>query len=158
MVASPRTVAAQRAVGLMRGVYRLPDGDIYVGGLVSFSGPSGTSPSSASGSQSRSVRHSERIVAQTPGHGLGWSPRKSGLYCYGKGVPRISAKNQITLPVAVLDEAGLRSGDEVVVEALDDGELRVRRGARRFEHAFGALTGIYPEDYLARLDAEDDVR
>lgn len=73
-------------------------------------------------------------------------------------MPRISAKNQITLPVAVLDEAGLRSGDEVVVEALDDGELLVRRGAHRFESAFGALTGIYPKGYLARLDAEDDAR
>jgi AbrB family looped-hinge helix DNA binding protein len=73
-------------------------------------------------------------------------------------VPRISAKNQITLPVGVLNEAGLRSGDEVVVEALDDGELRVRRGGRRFESAFGALTGVYPKDYLTQLDAEDDER
>lgn len=71
---------------------------------------------------------------------------------------RISSKNQITLPVAVLDEAGLQSGDEVIVEALDDGELRVRRGARRFESAFGSLTGFYPPTYLARLDAEDDER
>jgi AbrB family looped-hinge helix DNA binding protein len=73
-------------------------------------------------------------------------------------MPRISAKNQITLPVSILDEAGLRSGDDVVVEAVDDGELRVRRGAPRFESAFGALTGVYPRDYLARLDAEDDER
>lgn len=71
---------------------------------------------------------------------------------------RISAKNQITLPVRVLEEAGLRRGDEVVVEALDDGELRVRRGAPRLESAFGALTGVYPPDYLARLDAEDAER
>ena len=61
----------------------------------------------------------------------------------------------MTLPVAVLEEAGLHGGDEVVVEALDDGELLLRRGAPRFESAFGALTGVYPDDYLARLDAED---
>jgi hypothetical protein len=40
MVASPRTVAAKRAVGMMRGVYRFGDGDIYVDGFVTFSGPS----------------------------------------------------------------------------------------------------------------------
>ena len=42
MVASPRTVAAQRAVGMMRGVYRFGDGDVYVDGFVTFARPSGT--------------------------------------------------------------------------------------------------------------------
>jgi hypothetical protein len=42
MVASPRTVAAQRAVAMMRGVYRFGDGDIYVDGFVTFAGPSAT--------------------------------------------------------------------------------------------------------------------
>lgn len=42
MVASPGTVAAQRALGLMRAVYRFADGDLYVEGLVSFAGPSGS--------------------------------------------------------------------------------------------------------------------
>jgi hypothetical protein len=42
MIASPGTVAAKHAVGLMRGVYRFRDGDIYVDGFVSFGGPSGT--------------------------------------------------------------------------------------------------------------------
>jgi antitoxin component of MazEF toxin-antitoxin module len=73
-------------------------------------------------------------------------------------VPRISAKNQLTIPVSALQEAGLQAGDEVVVEALNDGELRVRRGAATFEDAFGALTGVYPPDYLAQLDAEDTHR
>jgi len=73
-------------------------------------------------------------------------------------MPKISSKNQVTLPVAALEEAGLRRGDEVVVEALDDGELLLRRGAPRFEGAFGALTGLYPRGYLARLDAEDGER
>ncbi len=73
-------------------------------------------------------------------------------------MPRISAKNQLTIPVSALQEAGLRAGDEVVVEALNNGELRVRRGAAKFEDAFGALTGVYPPDYLAQLDAEDAQR
>ena len=42
MVASPRTVAAKRAIGLMRGVYRFGDGDIYVEGFVAFAAPSAT--------------------------------------------------------------------------------------------------------------------
>jgi AbrB family looped-hinge helix DNA binding protein len=73
-------------------------------------------------------------------------------------MPRISSKNQVTIPVAALEEAGLHAGDHVVVEALDDGELRVHRGAATFDSAFGALTGIYPPGYLERLDAEDDRR
>jgi AbrB family looped-hinge helix DNA binding protein len=75
-----------------------------------------------------------------------------------KVMPRISAKNQVTIPVAVLEEAGLHAGDQVVVEALEEGELRVRRGAVSFERAFGALTGAYPVGYLERLDREDAER
>ena len=71
---------------------------------------------------------------------------------------RISAKHQITIPTAVLEEAGLHPGDRVVVEALDQGELRVRRGAVDFDGAFGVLTGVYPQGYLERLDAEDESR
>jgi AbrB family looped-hinge helix DNA binding protein len=71
---------------------------------------------------------------------------------------RISTKNQVTIPVAALEESGLRAGEQVVVEPLGDGELRVRRSALRFEDAFGALTGSYAPGYLARLDAEDEQR
>jgi AbrB family looped-hinge helix DNA binding protein len=71
---------------------------------------------------------------------------------------RISAKNQVTIPVAVLDEAGLHAGDQVVVEALEEGELRIRRGELSLESAFGALTGTYPAGYLEQLDREDAER
>lgn len=73
-------------------------------------------------------------------------------------MPRISSKNQITIPVAALEEAGLHTGDQVIVEALDEGELRIRRGADSFDNAFGALTGTYPPGYLDQLDAEDQQR
>ncbi len=91
-------------------------------------------------------------------------PRRAGpadtprLYCYGKGMSRISGKHQVTVPVAALEEAGLQAGDQVVVEALGDGEVRIRRQALSFEDALGALTGTYPPDYLERLDAEDAER
>lgn len=80
------------------------------------------------------------------------------LYLYSKGMPRISAKNQVTIPVAVLEAAGMHAGDQVVVDALEDGELRIRRGALTFESAFGALTGTYPPGYLDMLDEEDEQR
>ncbi len=73
-------------------------------------------------------------------------------------MPKISTKNQVTIPVAVLEEAGLHAGDQVVVEALEDGELRIRRGAASFESAFGTLTGTYPAGYLEQLDREDAQR
>lgn len=71
---------------------------------------------------------------------------------------RISTKNQITIPVAALEEVGLHAGEQVTIEPAGDGELRVRRTTATFEHAFGALTGTYPAGYLERLDAEDEQR
>ncbi len=68
---------------------------------------------------------------------------------------RISTKNQITIPVSALEEVGLRAGEHVTIEPAGDGELRIRRSPGSLEDAFGALTGKYPADYLARLDAED---
>jgi AbrB family looped-hinge helix DNA binding protein len=73
-------------------------------------------------------------------------------------MPVISAKNQVTIPVAVLEEAGLHPGDQVVIEAVEDGELRVSRPTVTFDSAFGALTGTYPPGYLEQLDAEDRER
>ena len=73
-------------------------------------------------------------------------------------MPRISAKNQVTIPVAALEEAGLHTGDHVLIEALEAGELRIRRGPPGFFSAFGALTGTYPPGYLERLDADDKER
>ena len=73
-------------------------------------------------------------------------------------MPRISTKHRVTVPVTTLEEAGLRAGDQVVIEALGEGEVRIRRGAVTFESAFGALTGTYPPDYLEQLDAQDEQR
>lgn len=71
---------------------------------------------------------------------------------------RISTKNQITIPVAALEEVGLHAGEQVTIEPAGQGELRVRRSATRFEDAFGALTGIYAAGYLDQLDADDQLR
>jgi bifunctional DNA-binding transcriptional regulator/antitoxin component of YhaV-PrlF toxin-antitoxin module len=82
----------------------------------------------------------------------------ASLYYSGKGMARISTKNQITIPVSALEEAGLRAGEAVTVDPTGDGELRVRRAAMTFERALGALTGTYPVGYLDTLDAEDAER
>ena len=69
-------------------------------------------------------------------------------------MPRISSKNQITLPVDVLAEAGLKAGDDVAIEADGAGKITVRRRAD-FEKSFGIFSGLYPPDYLEKLRARD---
>lgn len=73
-------------------------------------------------------------------------------------MPKISAKNQVTIPVAALEEVGLHAGERVTVEPAGEGELRIRRAALSFDDAFGVLTGTYPPGYLDQLDAEDAER
>ncbi|HEX3517627.1 MAG TPA: AbrB/MazE/SpoVT family DNA-binding domain-containing protein [Solirubrobacteraceae bacterium] len=73
-------------------------------------------------------------------------------------MPRISTKNQVTIPVTALDEVGLHAGERVTVEPVGDGELRIRRTTATFEDAFGTLTGTYPVGYLQQLDADDELR
>lgn len=69
-------------------------------------------------------------------------------------MPRVSSKNQITLPVEAMRAAGLHAGDEVTVRSLGDGEVIVaRRGSRVRQHA-GIATGIYRPDELDRLRDE----
>jgi bifunctional DNA-binding transcriptional regulator/antitoxin component of YhaV-PrlF toxin-antitoxin module len=69
-------------------------------------------------------------------------------------MPRVSAKNQVTLPVQAMRAAGLHAGDEVTVRPLGDGEVVVAlRGSRVRRHA-GIATGIYREGELDRLRDE----
>jgi AbrB family looped-hinge helix DNA binding protein len=106
---------------------------------------------SRSGTTSTRVRAARVVLLSTP---PGWGGLSSLAYTV-KEMAKISGKNQITIPVAVLQEVGLHAGDQVVVEALEDGELRIRRGTVSFERAFGALTGVYPAGYLEQLHRED---
>lgn len=48
------------------------------------------------------------------------------LYDKVKRMPRISSKNQVTLPVEMLERAGLSSGDDVVIEAEGPNRIVVR--------------------------------
>jgi AbrB family looped-hinge helix DNA binding protein len=69
-------------------------------------------------------------------------------------MPKVSTKNQVTLPVDVMRGAGLRPGDEVAIEAIGDGEIRIAaRGSRVRRHA-GIAEGIYRRGELDRLRDE----
>jgi bifunctional DNA-binding transcriptional regulator/antitoxin component of YhaV-PrlF toxin-antitoxin module len=69
-------------------------------------------------------------------------------------VTRISAKNQATLPVTVLDRAGLGAGDEVRVEAVGAGRILLTRATAASQRFAGCLTGVYGRGYLTRLRRE----
>jgi len=69
-------------------------------------------------------------------------------------MPRVSSKNQVTLPVEVMRAAGLRAGDEIAVRPAGDGEIVLAaRGSRVRRHA-GIATGIYEHGELDRLREE----
>jgi bifunctional DNA-binding transcriptional regulator/antitoxin component of YhaV-PrlF toxin-antitoxin module len=69
-------------------------------------------------------------------------------------MPKVSSKNQVTLPVEAMRAAGLRAGDEITVRPVGDGELMLAaRGSRVRRHA-GIATGIYEDGELERLRDE----
>jgi bifunctional DNA-binding transcriptional regulator/antitoxin component of YhaV-PrlF toxin-antitoxin module len=80
-----------------------------------------------------------------------------------KGFTRLSPKRQITLPLAVVERAGIRVGEELAVEADDDGHVIVSRtgaetaGERRrraLDRAAGTLSGVWPVGALDELRDE----
>jgi bifunctional DNA-binding transcriptional regulator/antitoxin component of YhaV-PrlF toxin-antitoxin module len=66
-------------------------------------------------------------------------------------MPRISSKNQVTLPVETLKAAGLSAGDAVTIEADCPGRVTVRRAGRDPSTALGVFDGLYEPGYLDRL-------
>jgi bifunctional DNA-binding transcriptional regulator/antitoxin component of YhaV-PrlF toxin-antitoxin module len=68
-------------------------------------------------------------------------------------MPRISSKNQVTLPVETLQRSGMSSGDEVVIEADGPDRVVVRRVTRDPRKALGIFDGLYPPGYLDKLRA-----
>jgi bifunctional DNA-binding transcriptional regulator/antitoxin component of YhaV-PrlF toxin-antitoxin module len=70
-------------------------------------------------------------------------------------MPRISSKHQVTLPVESLEAAGLRPGDEVVIEAEGTDRIVVHRAAPDLDSALGVFDGLYEPDYLEKLRSEE---
>lgn len=79
------------------------------------------------------------------------------------GFTRLSPQRQITLPLAVVERAGIKVGEELAVEADADGRVIVSRPAaetvgdrrrRALERAAGALPDVWPAGGLDGLRDE----
>lgn len=77
-------------------------------------------------------------------------PFTFGKIC--KGMPKISSKNQVTIPVGVLREAGLEPGDKLIVRTLGAGRVELRRRDDVIDELAGSLS--YPPGYLDELRDE----
>jgi bifunctional DNA-binding transcriptional regulator/antitoxin component of YhaV-PrlF toxin-antitoxin module len=71
-----------------------------------------------------------------------------------RGRTTISAKNQVTIPVEALTGAGLKVGDRVRADVSGPGRITLVREEDPLERFAGALTGMYPADYLDDLRRE----
>lgn len=80
-----------------------------------------------------------------------------------RGFTRLSPKRQITLPVSVVERAGLKIGEELAVEADEQGRVIVSRAEgetvrdrrrRALGRAAGALPGVWPAGALDELRDE----
>jgi bifunctional DNA-binding transcriptional regulator/antitoxin component of YhaV-PrlF toxin-antitoxin module len=68
----------------------------------------------------------------------------------------VSSKNQVTIPVDALREAGLEAGDRLVARAEGPGRIVFERAVDVLEELAGSLPGVYEPDELARLRDEWD--
>ena len=73
------------------------------------------------------------------------------------GVTRLSAKNQVTIPVRVLAETGIHAGDDLRVEAAGPGRIALVRARDPLDEVLGAVSSdSYPDRYLEELRGEWD--
>lgn len=70
-------------------------------------------------------------------------------------MPRISRKHQVTLPVESLEAAGLRAGDDVVIEAEGADRIVVHRAPPDPASALGIFDGLFTPGYLEKLRSEE---
>jgi bifunctional DNA-binding transcriptional regulator/antitoxin component of YhaV-PrlF toxin-antitoxin module len=71
-----------------------------------------------------------------------------------RGYTRVSAKHQVTLPVAALRDAGIRTGDTLRAEVRGPGEVVLIRDEDPLDRFAGALTGAYELGELDELRDE----
>lgn len=79
---------------------------------------------------------------------------KPGSRARRRGYTRLSAKHQVTIPVDVVDRAGLRAGAEFKVEARESGEIVLIPTTTALEQFSGVFNGMYPPGYLDELRDE----
>ena len=71
-----------------------------------------------------------------------------------RGYTRVSAKHQVTIPMAALAGAGLQAGDRLRAEVRGPGEVLLVREEDPLTRFAGSLTDLYPAGYLDDLRRE----
>ena len=71
-----------------------------------------------------------------------------------RGYTRVSAKHQVTIPVATLRDAGIRTGDTLRAEVRGPGEVVLIRDEDPLDRYAGALTGAFEPGELDELRDE----
>jgi bifunctional DNA-binding transcriptional regulator/antitoxin component of YhaV-PrlF toxin-antitoxin module len=71
-----------------------------------------------------------------------------------RGYTRVSAKHQVTIPVATLRDAGIRTGDTLRAEVRGPGEVVLIRDEDPLDRFAGALTGVFEPGELDELRDE----
>jgi bifunctional DNA-binding transcriptional regulator/antitoxin component of YhaV-PrlF toxin-antitoxin module len=71
-----------------------------------------------------------------------------------RGRTRSSRKHQATIPVEALRRAGLRAGDELIVQVAGAGRIVLIRAADVIAEHAGKGAGDYGPDYLESLRGE----
>jgi AbrB family looped-hinge helix DNA binding protein len=71
-----------------------------------------------------------------------------------RGRTRISRKHQATIPVEALRRAGLRAGDELIVQVAGAGRIVLIRAADVIAEHAGKGAGDYGPGYLESLRGE----
>ena len=76
------------------------------------------------------------------------------------GLTRLSAKNQITIPIDVVRKAKLAPGDELLVNVDDAGRIVVEGAKTRsvIDEVAGCLTGVFEPNYMEDLREGDRQR
>jgi bifunctional DNA-binding transcriptional regulator/antitoxin component of YhaV-PrlF toxin-antitoxin module len=71
-----------------------------------------------------------------------------------KAMPKVSSKNQVTIPVEAMRAAGLHAGDEITVRPVGAGEIVIATRGSRVRRNAGIASGIYEDGELDRLRDE----
>lgn len=70
-------------------------------------------------------------------------------------MPKLSSKNQVTIPVEVLRGAGVKPGEEVRIRAVGRGRIEVERFDDLIDRLAGCMPpGTFPPGYLDALRDE----